>query len=687
MPSNEGCVKKIKSVTDWYLAIRLLAMNVRDLMRGTSSVTDISNILFTHQMNAGRMSSECEGRNAMVNEVGRNEASPDAEWQDDASLEARLGQSAEPASTAHRAMAASSDVVSGGLHELIGSSQTWNSIANRKRARKEAARLGAKESASQQAAAVQRPPELTFDVKQNVAVESDHFMVASANPHATRAGYRVLERGGSAIDALIAVQAMLTLTEPQSSSLIGGGAAITYFDRNSGKTIVIDGRETAPMAAKPDRFLDANGNAADFDDAVRGGRAVGVPGCLAALELAHQRFGKLPWGTLLQDTVELAEEGFEVSPRLAATIAHDPILKSEPASSVMRRYFYGPTGEPLPAGFKLKNAALAKALRMIGADGPRRAFYEGPIGLDLVSTARASTPYPSDVTKEDLLVYRAQVREPVSYTFHGDDGNEYELYSMPPPGGGTSLIEVVGVLDHIGLQTLLPNWSKEQAWSAEFVHAVAQAQELALADKAYYLNDPSFREQPSFLTNPAYLRERAALVKGDRVMDKALPGRVRGDELPGASAPEFPSTTHITVVDAQGNVASCTSSIEDMNGSRLQSAEYGYVLNNHMTDFKLQAFEQDRLVAGHVQGGARPPSSMAPTIVMRRDRRRGNEAFYAALGSPGGRQSRPTRSRPSPESGWDSILRKQSASPIFGAFRAASSSLKRRRRLLNWHPS
>ncbi|TAM55845.1 MAG: gamma-glutamyltransferase family protein [Paraburkholderia sp.] len=477
---------------------------------------------------------------------------------------------------------------------------------------------------------------MTFEVKHNVAVEGSKFMVASANPHATLAGYRVLANGGSAIDALIAVQAVLSLTEPQSSSLIGGGAAITYFDRKSGKTTVIDGRETAPMAARPDRFLGPNGEPVPFDDAVRGGRAVGVPGALAAFERAHKRYGKLAWGTLMQQTIDLAESGFEVSPRLAATIAHDPVLRNEPDSSVMKRYFSGEGGKPLRAGSRLKNPALAKALRMIGEQGAQRAFYEGPIGSDFVATARASSPHPSDVTERDLHIYKAKVRNPVRYTFRGEDGDTYELQSMPPPGGGTSLIEVLGVLDNIGLGTLLPNWSKRQEWSADFVHAVGQAQALSLADKTFYLSDPAFRAQPAFLTDPQYLRERAGLVRLDTVMRNARPGHSTPGQHSGEAAPEFPSTTHITIVDADGNVASCTSSIEDMNGSRLMSGEYGYTLNNHMTDFKLQPYDGERLVAGHIQPGARPPSSMAPTIVLRRSKDGDEGEFFAGLGSPGG---------------------------------------------------
>ncbi|CAN7393615.1 gamma-glutamyltransferase family protein [Trinickia sp. LjRoot230] len=484
---------------------------------------------------------------------------------------------------------------------------------------------------------VQRPPELTFDVRHNVAVEGRDFMVASANAHATSVGYRVLEAGGTAIDALIAVQAMLTLTEPQSSSLIGGGAAITYFDHKIGQAVVIDGRETAPMAAQPDRFLGPDGRPVTFDDAVHGGRAVGVPGNLAALAVAHQINGKLPWSALLEPTIALAKRGFEISPRLAAMIAYDPILRAEPSSTVMKQYFYGDggRGEPLPAGFVLKNPQLAEALEMIGEVGPRRAFYEGPIGKDFVETARAAHRHPSDITEEDLHVYQAKLRMPVSYRFHGPDGTKYELCSMPPPGGGTSLIEVVGVLDHIGVSTLLPNWSKQQQWTADFVHVVAQAQELALADKTHYLHDPAFRRPRKFLTERSYLRQRADLIRLDRTMDKVLPGGAAARHDARGLPPEFPSTTHITIVDKYGNAASCTSSIEDMNGSRLMSAAFGYTLNNHMSDFKLDPLENGRLVAGHVQPGARPPSSMAPTIVLTRGARSVRQ-FYAGLGSPGG---------------------------------------------------
>lgn len=495
------------------------------------------------------------------------------------------------------------------------------------------------EIAAEEPGLPRRAPEMTFDIEHHAAVQSDHFMVTSANEHATNAGYEVLKAGGSAIDALIAVQAMLTLTEPQSSSLIGGGAMITYFDKKSGRTVVIDGRETAPLAARPDRFLGPNGQPVDFDQALRGGRAAGVPGCLAALERAYQLFSpkKIPWGTLMEPATQLAEKGFEISPRLAETIKADHILRAQPRS-VLGRYFYGPAGEPLPAGTKLKNPALARALRLIGDQGAKRAFYEGPIGRDFVETARAAHPYPSDVTVDDLRVYRALVRDPVSYHLHGVDGQIYKLNSVPPPGGGTSLIEVVGVLDEIGLETLLPNWSKRQEWSADFLHVAGEAQRMAYVDKNHYLADPNpafGSPQQDFLTNRQYLQHRAGLIHPDRVMDKALPGKVVSTKLADRAAPEFPSTTHITIVDAEGNVASCTSSIEDMNGSRLMSAEYGYIFNNTMTDFKLQPMQNGKLVTGRVQPGARAPSSMSPSI-MHRINKDGEPEFYAGLGSPGG---------------------------------------------------
>lgn len=484
-----------------------------------------------------------------------------------------------------------------------------------------------------------RAPEMTFDIAPHPAVQSTHFMVTSANKHATDAGYRVLEAGGTAIDALIAVQAMLTLTEPQSSSLIGGGAMITYYEKKSGRTVVIDGRETAPLAARPDRFLGPDGKPVDFDEALRGGRAAGVPGCLAALELAYKLFSskKIAWGALMEPATQLAEKGFKISPRLAATIKIDHILAAQP-KSVLGRYFYGSDGEPLPAGATLKNPALARALRLIGDQGAQKAFYEGPIGRDFVETARASSPYPSDVTVEDLHAYRAVVRDPVYYHLLGPDGQIYELNTVPPPGGGTSLIEVAGVLDEIGLQTLLPNWAKRQTWSTDFLHTAAEAQRLAYVDKNYYLADPDpafGAPQQGFLTDRRYLQHRASLIRPDRIMDRALPGKIAATDGVDSPAPEFPSTTHITIVDAEGNVASCTSSIEDMNGSRLMSAEYGYIFNNTMTDFKLQPLQHGRLATGRIQPGARAPSSMSPSI-MHRVNDDGELEFYAGLGSPGG---------------------------------------------------
>ncbi|MDM9561305.1 gamma-glutamyltransferase [Bordetella petrii] len=458
-------------------------------------------------------------------------------------------------------------------------------------------------------------PEAASGYQAKQAVSARHFMVATANPLATQAGYRILKAGGSAADAAIAVQLVLGLTEPQSSG-IGGGGFMVHYAAGPRQVRVYDSRETAPAAARPDRFM-RDGKPLPFRQAVDSGLSVGTPGLLRGLELAHRQQGRLPWRTLFQPAIELATQGFEVSPRLHAMVAESrEALAAQPAAA---RYFLAPDGQPWPVGHVLKNPEYAEVLRRV-ADKGAAAFYHGDIAHDIVAAVRAHAT-PGDLSVADLAGYKARVREPVCGDYRG-----YRLCGAPPPSSGPlAVLQMLGVLEHFPMDKLGPR-------SVQAAHYFAEAGRLAYADRGFYVADPDFARVPTqAMLAPAYLARRAALVRPDRSMGTALPGdpagllasRARDDAL------ELPSTTHVSVVDAQGNVVSMTNTIESAFGSKIFVR--GFLLNNELTDFSLSFKDPEgRLVANRVQGGKRPRSSMAPMIVFRDDQP------YLAVGSPGG---------------------------------------------------
>lgn len=458
-------------------------------------------------------------------------------------------------------------------------------------------------------------PEAASGYQAKQAVSARHFMVATANPLATQAGYRILKAGGSAADAAIAAQLVLGLTEPQSSG-IGGGGFMVHYAAGPRQVRVYDSRETAPAAARPDRFM-RDGKPLPFRQAVDSGLSVGTPGLLRGLELAHRQQGRLPWRTLFQPAIELATQGFEVSPRLHAMVAESrEALAAQPAAA---RYFLAPDGQPWPVGHVLKNPEYAEVLRRV-ADKGAAAFYHGDIAHDIVAAVRAHAT-PGDLSVADLAGYKARVREPVCGDYRG-----YRLCGAPPPSSGPlAVLQMLGVLEHFPMDKLGPR-------SVQAAHYFAEAGRLAYADRGFYVADPDFARVPTqAMLAPAYLARRAALVRPDRSMGTALPGdpagllasRARDDAL------ELPSTTHVSVVDAQGNVVSMTNTIESAFGSKIFVR--GFLLNNELTDFSLSFKDPEgRLVANRVQGGKRPRSSMAPMIVFRDDQP------YLAVGSPGG---------------------------------------------------
>jgi gamma-glutamyltranspeptidase / glutathione hydrolase len=447
------------------------------------------------------------------------------------------------------------------------------------------------------------------------AAHAKQSMVATANPHASRAGLEMLRAGGSALDAAIAAQLVLNLVEPQSSG-IGGGAFILHWDDAARRVSAYDGREAAPAAARPDRFLQPDGTPMPFGEAIDSGKSVGVPGLLRVLRLAHGKHGRLPWARLFEPAIRLAADGFPVSPRLHALIGSDPFLRLNAAA---RAYFYLPDGSPLPVGYLLKNPPFAAVLRRLAREGPD-AFYLGDVARDIVA-AVAAHRRPGDLTAQDLAAYRALEREAICGAYRG-----YRICGMPPPSsGGIGVLAVLGILEHFPLASLRPG-------SSSAAHLFAEAGRLAYADRDRYVADPDFMPVPAAgLIDPRYLRERAKLIDPGKSMVRALPGSPAGARTAaGADATvEASGTSHISVVDAQGNAVALTTTIESPFGSRI--LVHGFLLNNELTDFSPMPDDGGRLAANRVEPGKRPRSSMAPSLVFAP-----GGGFFMTLGSPGG---------------------------------------------------
>jgi len=464
------------------------------------------------------------------------------------------------------------------------------------------------------------PPEVPSGWIDKAPVQSRHFMVAAANPLATQAGYDILRAGGSAADATIAMQLVLGLVEPQSSGL-GGGAFVLHHEAKSGRLIAYDGRETAPAAAKPDRFLGADGRPLAFSDAVVGGRSVGVPGTVRLLETLHRRHGRLAWAKLFEPAIALADNGFAISPRLNTLIASETNWPQARA----RDYFLTPEGQPRPAGTVLRNARYAQTLRVLAAQGAKP-FYEGAIAGDIVRTANEAPRNAGDLALADLARYDVKVRTPVCGTYRA-----YRVCGMPlPSSGGTTVLQILKMLEPYDIASMGP----ASFWS---VHFVSEAERLAYADRGVYMADPDFYRPPAGLLDDDYLRARSLLISAHRSLGVAPagePGRraARAPQVASGrdAAAEFPSTSHIVVVDREGNAVSMTSTIEDQFGSRLMT-ESGFLLNNELTDFSFVPSENGRPVANRVEPGKRPRSSMAPTMAYDD---RGRVAIIT--GSPGG---------------------------------------------------
>ena len=461
---------------------------------------------------------------------------------------------------------------------------------------------------------------------------ASRHMAAAANPLAAEAGREMLRRGGSAIDAAIAMQAVLTLVEPQSSG-IGGGALIVLWDGKNVRTY--DGRETAPAGATQRLFLQADGTPMPFTRAQIGGRSVGTPGVLRALELAHKKHGRLPWAQLFEPAIKLAEQGFAISPRLHQLIASDSSLRSSPD---MVAYFLNADGSPKAVGTRLKNPALAAVLQRIANEGPD-ALYQGAIAQEIVDKVQGHAN-PGSLSLSDLKGYTAKERAPLC-----TDYKRWQVCGMPPPSsGGIAVAQILGTLQALeardkrhALAPLKPVKTNAPAGiepDPQAVHLISEAERLAYADRAQYVADTDFVPVPvKGLVDTSYLASRAALI-GERSMGTAEPGMPPGIQVAYAPdrSPLRISTSQVVAVDDEGGAVSMTTTIESAFGSHLMVQ--GFLLNNEMTDFSFIPEENGQKVANRVEPGKRPRSSMAPTLIF--DRQSGE--FLATIGSPGGSQ-------------------------------------------------
>ena len=447
-------------------------------------------------------------------------------------------------------------------------------------------------------------------------VEAQNWMVAAANPLAVEAGARVLREGGTAADAMVAVQAVLGLVEPQSSGL-GGGAFLVWYDAASGQVTTLDGRETAPLEATPTLFQTPDGEPMGFFDAVVGGRSVGTPGTPALMQAAHDRWGRSDWAGLFAEAIALAEDGFTVSPRLAELVAGDADRLGR--FKVTQDYFF-PGGAPIVAGSTLVNPEYAHTLRLIAAEGAE-AFYTGPIASDIVATVRTAAGNPGVLSHADLALYQVKERDPVCVPYRA-----HEVCGMGPPSSGALTIgQILGMLDGYDLAALGPD--SPEAW-----RLIGDASRLAFADRELYMADTDFVPMPTQgLVDPTYLQERGQLLSGDDALPEVAPGNPEWDHamlLAPDESLELPSTSHVSIVDSYGNALSMTTTIENGFGSRLFVR--GFLLNNELTDFSFRTHADGRPIANRIEPGKRPRSSMAPTIVMT------NGAPSLVIGSPGG---------------------------------------------------
>ncbi|MEM9583807.1 MAG: gamma-glutamyltransferase [Pseudomonadota bacterium] len=448
-------------------------------------------------------------------------------------------------------------------------------------------------------------------------VAAENWMVSAANPLAVQAGAKVLRGGGSAADAMVAVQAVLGLVEPQSSGL-GGGAFLVWYDAASGEITTLDGRETAPLAATPTLFQDANGEPLQFFDAVVGGLSVGTPGTPALMSEAHRRWGKADWPRLFDDAIALANDGFTVSARLASLVESDQErLTRFPRTAS----YFVPEGEPIQQGNTLKNPAYADTLTRIAEEGAR-VFYEGDIAQGIVDTVQNADGNPGVLAMQDFATYQIKQRPAVCATYRAHD-----VCGMGPPSSGALTVgQILGLLNSKDLASL--GAENPESW-----RLIGDASRLAFADRGRYMADSDYVPVPvEGLVDPNYLSERAKQLDTDKALEEVSAGTPAFDHAllwADDESLELPSTSHISIVDAEGNALSMTTTIENGFGSRLM-APGGFLLNNELTDFSFRTHKDGVPIANRIEPGKRPRSSMAPTIVLK------DGKPTLVVGSPGG---------------------------------------------------
>lgn len=448
------------------------------------------------------------------------------------------------------------------------------------------------------------------------------YVVVSADDRATQAGIQILKQGGNAVDAAIAIQSVLSLVEPQSSGL-GGGAFMMYYDAKHQQLHAFDGREVAPANIKPQDFINARGEPKGYFDTAFGGQSVGVPGVVALLGKAHAQFGNLDWHDLFGRAQSLATNGFSVSPRLSQWLKIFPHNQADPK---MLHYFYDSAGNARPVGYRLKNPAYAKTLQTLANEGAH-SFYTGSIAKQISHAVANAQVMPRTISTEDLAHYKAKEREPLCKLYH-----QYKVCSIgPPSSGGVFLLQTLGILEGFNLQQYTP-------FSPQALHLIIEASRLSFADRQQYIADPDFVSVPvKGLLHTPYLNHRASLININRAADSFQ----AGDPSSWVTSPknqtvysphigkEYPSTSHFSIMDAEGNVVSLTTTVQGPFGSFLSAG--GFILNNQLTDFSYLASNNDKSIANAIAPGKRPRSSMTPTIVFDQ-----NNQVKLVIGSPGG---------------------------------------------------
>ncbi|MFO7845029.1 MAG: gamma-glutamyltransferase family protein [Balneolaceae bacterium] len=475
-------------------------------------------------------------------------------------------------------------------------------------------------------------PELSTGYTEKPGWETTEFAVAAANPLATDAGYQILSAGGSAVDAAIAVQMVLTLVEPQSSG-IGGGAFLLTYDE--GEKFAYNGRERAPAGADEELFYDENGELPPFEESVKSGKSVGVPGTVAMLAAAHEVHGSLTWEELFTPAITLAEEGFNISPRLHELLEADESLRDD---SIAGSLYYDRNGNTRPVGTNLKNPALAELLRKISQQGVE-GFYNESVASDIVKRVQ-SHERPGPMIMDDILSYPDQDFE---VDMMCNDWKAYTICGFPPPSSGhIAVMQMLGMVEQLEQATGFEAF-RDSHPSADWLHRYLEAAKLAFADRALYIGDPAFTEAPAndwqSLLKREYLADRAAQIK-EESMGEAEPGDPGDGSAMLGMHPHQPEkgTSHISIVDSNGQAVSMTTTIEQGFGSRIMSdggtgLSGGFHLNNELTDFSREPVDdQGRPIANRVEPEKRPRSSMSPSLVFNRE----DGEFVASVGSPGG---------------------------------------------------